>query len=402
MGFLGLSLPGFLVLTSLVGFSAYIASQLDLAPEAHTPKEPRPLTGSLAENEGLEKAVRIAEGLRGPEAIVFHKGTLYTGLLDGRIVKMVDGKVTPVAHTGNPANCSSVKGEHLCGRPLGIRFGHKDDLYTADTYKGLLQINVSNGEVKTLFSTETPVNGRFVRFANDLDITKEGEIYMTDSSTKWLIKESMMELLELAPNGRILHYDPRTKKTSELVSGLYFPNGLQLSPKQDFLIVAESTTHRLMKYHLKGSKKGSMEVFADNLPGIPDNVRSNGRGGYWVGLIGTRLPGQVGGDLVAPYPLVRTVVARSIYLLQSFFATVGTIIPNQLCDSLEHWLPHIANAKYVVPKYGLAIELNERGDIIRSLHDKTGNTCFISHVEEHEGHVYLGSPWNNFIGKKLL
>lgn len=41
---------------------------------------------------------------------------------------------------------------------------------------------------------------------------------------------------------------------------------------------------RCRKYFIKGPKKGSIENFADDLPGFPDNIRYDGEGQYWIGL----------------------------------------------------------------------------------------------------------------------
>jgi sugar lactone lactonase YvrE len=38
-----------------------------------------------------------------------------------------------------------------------------------------------------------------------------------------------------------------------------------------------------MRYWIRGSKANTSEPFAD-LPGYPDNVRPDGKGGYWVAL----------------------------------------------------------------------------------------------------------------------
>ena len=35
---------------------------------------------------------------------------------------------------------------------------------------------------------------------------------------------------------------------------------------------------------MKGEKAGQKEVFIDNLPKVPDNIRPSKNGGYWVGL----------------------------------------------------------------------------------------------------------------------
>lgn len=41
----------------------------------------------------------------------------------------------------------------------------------------------------------------------------------------------------------------------------------------------------MYRYHLKGAKKGTKEMFIEGLPGVPDNVRSNGKGGFYVSLV---------------------------------------------------------------------------------------------------------------------
>ena len=40
----------------------------------------------------------------------------------------------------------------------------------------------------------------------------------------------------------------------------------------------------MLRYYIKGEHEGKSEVFAQNLPGLPDNIRLSSRGGYWVGL----------------------------------------------------------------------------------------------------------------------
>lgn len=38
------------------------------------------------------------------------------------------------------------------------------------------------------------------------------------------------------------------------------------------------------RYYLKGEKKGESDIFVAGLPGYPDNIRSNGKGGFYVAL----------------------------------------------------------------------------------------------------------------------
>lgn len=72
--------------------------------------------------------------------------------------------------------------EHVCGRPLGLRFDQKTgDLYIAEAYFGLMIVGPSGGLAKPL---ATEAEGKPFRFTNDLDIDEhEDVIYFTDTST---------------------------------------------------------------------------------------------------------------------------------------------------------------------------------------------------------------------------
>lgn len=52
-----------------------------------------------------------------------------------------------------------------------------------------------------------------------------------------------------------------------MLDGLWFANGVAVSPDQTFVVVAETARYRLQKYYLAGPKKGKSEVFVAGLPG---------------------------------------------------------------------------------------------------------------------------------------
>lgn len=82
-----------------------------------------------------------------------------------------------------PSPLSYLKFEHICGRPLGLRFDKKTgDLYIADAYLGLLKVGPEGGLATSL---ATEAEGVPLRFTNDLDMDEEGNVYFTDSSTKY-------------------------------------------------------------------------------------------------------------------------------------------------------------------------------------------------------------------------
>lgn len=72
--------------------------------------------------------------------------------------------------------------EHVCGRPLGLRFHKKTgELYIADAYLGLHVVGPDGGLATPLVSQ---VEGQPLRFTNDLDIDEDKDvIYFSDTST---------------------------------------------------------------------------------------------------------------------------------------------------------------------------------------------------------------------------
>ena len=74
-----------------------------------------------------------------------------------------------------------------------------------------------------------------------------------------------MELYDHSPIGRLLVFDPITQKTTTLLSGLYFANGVALSSDESFVLVNETLMYRIQKYWLKGDKAGTSEIFIENI-----------------------------------------------------------------------------------------------------------------------------------------
>ncbi|CAB4263429.1 unnamed protein product [Prunus armeniaca] len=135
----------------------------------------------------------------------------------------------------------------------------------------------------------THVEGKPVLFANDLDIHKNGSIFFTGIQQEINRANHFFILLEAESTGRLMRYDPPTKTTQIVLEGLAFPNGLQLSKDQTFLLFTETTNCRVMKYWLEGPKNGTVELVAD-LPGFPDNIRINEKGQFWVAIDCCRTP----------------------------------------------------------------------------------------------------------------
>ncbi|XP_071490565.1 adipocyte plasma membrane-associated protein-like isoform X1 [Diadema antillarum] len=359
---------------SLVFFLTLKSSPVD--PEAFRLPPPRPWSGPLAVNTDLQKGRRIAEGkIIGPESMALKDGRIYTGTMDGKVVEISnDEDVRVIARLGGSACAANGGDEKTCGRPLGTRFV-EDKLHVIDAFLGLYQVDQTGVKQPfQLLSTQKVYGGHTMKFANDFERLANGTFLLSDTSYKWHMTEYGLMALENKASGRLLWYNPDNKESGVVYEGLYSPNGIQLSPNEDFLLIAESIRYRVMKYHLTGPKKGTAEVFVDNLPGMPDNISPSSSGGYWIAfaLANSRmLPMKM--DLLAPLPWLRKMVAK-------------LVDPTPL-------VPYL-------PQYGLIVEVDQMGRIVRSLHDPSGKVVeAVSEVLDTGDTLYLGSYFSPFLVK---
>ena len=122
-----------------------------------------------------------------------------------------------------------------------------------------------------------------VLYANDLDVShRTGLVYFTDSVAIpparnaqgfWdTMQAYVLSLAQGQPTGRLLSYDPASGLTSVVAEGLWFANGVALSPDETWAAVVETNSLRVYKIYVEGPKKGQKEVLIDGLPGYPDGI----------------------------------------------------------------------------------------------------------------------------------
>uniref|UniRef100_A0A6G1REA3 Adipocyte plasma membrane associated protein n=1 Tax=Hypotaenidia okinawae TaxID=2861861 RepID=A0A6G1REA3_9GRUI len=89
-------------------------------------------------------------------------------------------------------------------------------------------------------------------------------------------------------------------------------NGIALSPCEDYILIAETSVCRIIRYWVSGTNAGKKEVFVDNLPGYPDNIRLSATGLYRVGISTTRFPSFFAPflDALGPYPFLKRLIAK--------------------------------------------------------------------------------------------
>ncbi|CAA0836024.1 Protein STRICTOSIDINE SYNTHASE-LIKE 3 [Striga hermonthica] len=375
----------FLLLAVYCAVDPFNHSAMSEFPNFETVKVEMPAWSELPiekdhENLLQKSEIKFLNELQGPESMAFDpmgRGP-YTGVADGRIVFWDGHKWNDFAYTSanrsglcdpKPSIFGYLKNEHICGRPLGLRFDKKTgDLYIADAYLGLMKVGPEGGLAESL---ATEAEGIPLRFTNDLDIDNEGNVYFTDSSINYQRRNFLQLVFTGDDSGRVLKYNPNTKEATVLIRNVQFPNGLSMSKDGLFFVFTEGAIGRLQKYWLKGEKAGTTEVMAI-LPGHPDNVRMNEKGEFWVAIHCRR---TIYSHFLGLYPKVRKlwlklpIPAKFHYLMQ-----IGGHM-------------HAAIVKY-----------SSKGELLQILEDRKGKVVrAVSEVEEKEGKLWMGSVLMHFV-----
>jgi len=205
----------------------------------------------------------------GPEDVLVDKGHVFTGVNDGRILRLTpDGRrLDLIADTR--------------GRPLGLEWYPDGRLLVCDASRGLLLVSRQTGEIEVLVP-----RGPDLRVCNNAAVAKDGTVYFTDSTSRFDLDYWKADLLEHSGTGRLLRRSP-DGQVDVLLSGLFFANGVALTPDESAVLVASTGSYRLDKIALPS---GEHTTLADNLPGIPDNIATGSDGLIWIALASARLP----------------------------------------------------------------------------------------------------------------
>lgn len=350
------------IVVLVAALAAYLAFwPVPIEPVAWEAPAATGYTGPHAANDrlGAVQAVSVAPEV-GPEHIAFGPdGKLYTGVLSGAVLRMnADGSgLETVVNTG--------------GRPLGFDFTAAGQLVIADAIKGLLALQ-PDGRLRVLADS---VDGDPIRYADAVVIATDGLMYFTDATRRFSPSElgtfdaALLDVLEHSCTGRVLVHDPGTGRTSVVIAGLCFPNGVALSGDERHLFVAETGEYRIWKVStmVRGADARAPQapddagarVIAANLPGFPDNLTRSADGRLWTGLTKPRSSTV---DGMAARPGLRALTLR---------------LPKSLWP--------------VPPAYGHVIAFDEDGQVVADLQDPAGRIAETSGVTEHGGRLYVHS-----------
>lgn len=271
-------------------------------------------------------------------------GTVYTGLSDGRILRLLppDGSISQVCVTG--------------GRPLGIEVDDDGSLIVCDADRGLLRVHPEDGSIEVLVET---VDGSALRLANNAAICADGSVLFTQSSTRFVLADFKGDLLEHSCTGRLLRWHP-DGRVEILLGGLAFANGVALSGDESSVLIAETGAYRIRRLWLTGPAAGQCEVLVSNLPGFPDNLSTGADGRTWVALASRRNRLL---DLLLPLP--------------GFLRLLVWALPERLQPAAS--------------RIALVAAVDDTGEVVTCLHGDGTAFHYVTGMREHNGYLYLGS-----------
>ncbi|XP_022738288.1 protein STRICTOSIDINE SYNTHASE-LIKE 12-like isoform X2 [Durio zibethinus] len=234
--------------------------------------------------------IQLPPNATGPEALAFElgNGVFYTGIADGRILKY-QGRSTGFVDFGFTApkrsklecdGTDTANPNPACGRPLGMALHHATQkLYVCDAFFGFGVLGPQGGLATQL---STSADGEPYRFCNAVDVHQlTGNVYFTDASAVYGIRQIAEAARVKDSTGRLLKYDPKTKKVTVLFRNLSGAAGVAVDEEEEFALVSEFFMNRTRKIWLQGPKANKSDII--NSQPMPDNIkRTTLRYNFWL------------------------------------------------------------------------------------------------------------------------
>lgn len=299
-------------------------------------------------NKLLQVATGINLGtLEGPEDATLGRDLyIYVTTLGGYVARIRNRRVEKFAFVD--------------GRPLGIETARDGALIVANSYLGLQRVD-AQGNVSILLGS---IDGTTPVYPNNLAIADNGKIYFTEASSKFgadkyrgTYNASLLDIMEHGGHGSVIEFDPASGVAKTLLDGLNYANGIAISADNSYLLVAETSNYRVIKYWLTGLRAGETEVLLENLPGFPDNIKTGLNGRFWLGFAAPRNELL---DAISDRPWLRKVVQR---------------------------LPAAVRPKAV--PFSHVIAFNGSGEILMNLHDPDASFPTLTGVLETNQSLFL-------------
>ncbi|CAG0885198.1 unnamed protein product [Cyprideis torosa] len=324
-----------------------------------------PLTGVYAPNDAL-KSIAFIVDVAAPESFDIRNGKIYAGQKSkGNIVEI--------------------------------------DLDTS-TKKVVATLGAAEGTHEVLLPTGTLVKNIPVICLNDVAILRDDgkttTYVLSESSTTHAMEAGILEMLS-SGSGRVFLFNPAmpgNARFTVLGENLHFPNGIEVLPDAQTIIVSETARRRVLKYSIRENK---WDVFAE-LPGGPDGIRKTEKGKYLVTV--PLIQGPNGGkDLITYFskiPPIRFLVSFWLDSIYTGIYFINEFVPNTFTASLSNKVISFDTlSRYFdfSDPYSLVVELDVRGKVLRTFSGRDPGFRRISQAMIYDKKLILGSYEHPFL-----
>ena len=203
----------------------------------------------------------FATGLTWPESPRWRGGFLWISDVHGfRLVRIPEtGEVEEIAR--------------IPGRPSGMDIDADGSILLATALDGKALRIDGNGEV----AEEADLSPLTLAYLNDIVTNADGWTWMGDTGFVFGRDEPV-------PTGRLIAYHPENGNRV-VADGIFFPNGMAISPDGATLYLAETFGKRISSFRIGNAGSLTGRGLHAELPGSPDGICIDEEGCLWVALL---------------------------------------------------------------------------------------------------------------------
>ncbi|KAK8583945.1 hypothetical protein V6N12_068199 [Hibiscus sabdariffa] len=196
------------------------------------------------------RTIQLPPTATGPESMAFElaTGRFYVGVADGRILQYngLTGFVEYGFTGGNrsKALCDGITDPDLgrvCGRPFGLGLHY----------------------------------GKRISYVHQLS----GNVFFSDSTTAYDLRDAEKGSASNDSTGRLLMYNPNTRRVTVLLKNLPGPSGVAVSQDGSYVLVSNYNANNTIKFWLMGPRADTYDIV--NTQARPNNIQRTLMGDYW-------------------------------------------------------------------------------------------------------------------------
>jgi len=231
-----------------------------------------PLDGALSPNDRLDACKPIGDPLPGLDDVVAAE--------DDAIYVSAGKQVLKLSGTGFATREVVASFEGDAG---GLALHPDGRLLVCIAGRGLAALDPAKPLPRWLEATD----GRALAGLLSVTVAGDGRIFAVEGSAARPPDQWRHDLMEKRHNGRLISCGANLEQWRTLLSDLHYPYGIAIAGDGK-LWFTESWAHRISRMTIGTNGAARPEIVAQNLPGYPGRLRSDGRGGFFLGMFARR------------------------------------------------------------------------------------------------------------------